>query len=414
MRANVVKELNSEIRKPKILMLLLEYHPIFTGHGIYLQNLIKRIKNLDCEVSVLTGNYYRLPTYEIIDGIEIFRFNFSQKEPLWEIKLSLRVMIFLLKNLRCFDILHIHGHLDIYGLLTLFSKIFRKHIITQMVLLGTDDPLSLSKAYKFMKIRFLILSLMDRFLCISKAIGKSYYQAGLPMKKLKYIPQGVDIEKFYPPKQAEKQQLKKKLGLSDFNKIIIFVGTIIKRKGVDLLINSWVLAQEYHPDALLLLVGLDKFGKKNVNKNELDSFVDKIKGIINKNKSNVLFTGRVNNVEEYLKCADILVLPSRKEGFGNVILEAMACGLPAIVTYMDGVSSETVLPGYNGFIVHNERELSDIIHNLLADISLAKKLGKNARSSVLKRFALEDIAKQYVEVYRSLIRNLHNNAIHYG
>jgi len=384
-------------------MLILEYFPIFSGHGVYLQHLIKELQRQNCEVSILTADFYELPQHEIIDGINVYRFNFSPHEKRWELKLALKVAAFLINNLQKYDILHIHGHLDIYGLFTIFNKLVRKHTVTQMVLLGADDPLSLLKSYKFMSLRFKVLALMDQFLCISKAIADSYQEAGLPMRKLTYIPQGVDINKFHTPTDQEKQRLKEKLGLAEYDKIVIFIGAIVKRKGVDLLVEAWTEVQEQHPDACLLLVGEDSFGEKDVNKDKLQNYVKNLKKIIAKNDSKIIFTGIKNNVEEYLQCSNIFVLPSRKEGFGNVILEAMACGLPVVVTYMDGVSSETVTPDLNGYIVHNVRELSDSMLKLWDDTSLAKQMGREGRQIAIEDFSLTKIAKQYVNQYKRIL-----------
>ena len=383
-------------------MLILEYFPIFSGHGVYLQHLIKELQRQNCKVSILTADFYELPQHEIIDGINVYRFNFSPHKKRWELKLAFRVIAFLLRNLKHYDILHIHGHLDIYGLFTIFNKLVRKHTVTQMVLLGADDPLSLLKSYKFMSLRFKVLSLMDQFLCISKAIADSYQEAGLPMRKLTYIPQGVDIDKFHPPTDQEKQRLKEKLGLAGYDKIVIFIGAIVERKGVDLLVEAWTKVQEQHPDACLLLVGEDSFGEKDVNKDKLQNYVKSLKKIIAKNDSKVIFTGRKNNVEEYLQSSNLFVLPSRKEGFGNVILEAMACGLPVVVTYMDGVSSETVTPELNGYIVYNVQELSDSIIKLLDDAGLAEQMGQAGRQIACKDFSLTEIAKQYVNLYKQI------------
>jgi glycosyltransferase involved in cell wall biosynthesis len=385
-------------------MLMMEYFPIFSGHGVYLQGLIKKLEKLNCEISILTPNYHEFPNHEIIDGITVNRFEFSIRDKRWELNFTLKVLKYLIKNLNTYDILHINGHLDIYGFFTIFNKIFNKRIISQMVLLGSDDPLTISKQYRYMNIRFKILSLMDQFLCISKALAESYNEAGLPPEKLTYIPQGVDIDRFQPARnEAEKEVLKKKLGLWQYKKIVIFIGAIVKRKGVDILVNAWKKIHKEQPEALLLMIGQDSFTDKDINKEELNKVVFEIKSIVSSNNYNVKFAGQQYNVEEYLKCSDIFVLPSRKEGFGNVILEAMACGLPAVVTYMDGVSKETVTHGDNGFIVNDSDELADAIIKLLADSNLAKHMGKAGEARAVKDFSLPSIAERYFNLYQSLM-----------
>lgn len=392
------------VNNPKVMMLLLEFHPIFTGHGIYLQQLSHYLKKLGCDVSVLAADFHSLPNHEIVNDLNVYRFQFSHNEKYWELKLAWRVINFLFRNRNCYDILHIHGHLDIYGLLTIFNMLLGKHTISQMVLLGADDPMTLMGTYKFMRMRYKVLALMDRFLCISKVLGESYQRAGLPMGKLTYIPQGVDVERFAPViSKEEKETLKKSLYLADFSEIVIFVGAIVERKGVDWLIDAWCSVQKKRPHAWLMLVGQDVFDGNDVNENQLNSFVDTIRKIISENRLNVYFAGKQLGVNKFFQCADVFVLPSRKEGFGNVILEGMACGLPVVVTYMDGVSLETVVPGKNGYIVNNVSELAHSLTTLLSDKSLSVSMGKAGREMAVETFSMNNIAERYAGVYRDIL-----------
>lgn len=390
-------------KNPRIMMLLLEFHPIFTGHGIYLQQLIKHLKRYGCEVSILAADFNALPSHEIVDGVEVFRFRFSHGEKYWELKLALRVMKLLFSHRNRYDVLHINGHLDIYGLLTVFNFLTRKHTITQMVLLGADDPMTIMRTYKFMRLRFRVLSLMDRFFCISRKIGESYQSAGLPMDKLVYIPQGVDTDRFVPVISLEaKNILKEAFGLSKYGKIVAFVGAIVERKGVDFLVDAWINVQKRHPEALLLLVGQNTFDENDINRNLLNAFVSGLKKKIAEKALNVYFAGKRSNVNEYLQCSDVFVLPSRNEGFGNVILEGMATGLPVVVTYMEGVSLETVEHGRNGLIVNTVDELSQSISKLLDDTELSVAMGITGREMAVSRFSMGLIAERYAKVYREI------------
>lgn len=392
--------------KPRLLMLLLEYRPVFTGHGIYLDQLIRELKQLNCEVSILAADFHKFPDCELIDSINVFRFPFSHQEKCWELKLAIRVIRFLHRHHFEYDILHIHGHLDIYGLLTTYNKLMGKHTVSQMVLLGADDPMTLKSIYKLMDMRLKILSMIDRFLCISRALQDSCLRANLSPEKVTYIPQGVDVGRFRPiASLAEKVGLRKKLGLPTSVPIVIFIGAVVERKGVDWLIEAWEGVQRNHPQACLVLVGQYEFDTLDVNQIGLTRFVQRIQSGVKQKRLNVLMPGRCGNVEEYLQCADLFVLPSRKEGFGNVILEAMACGLPVIVTYMDGVAEETVTHGDNGYIAHSVAEIEGWISQLITNWPLAQRLGANGRQKAEEFFALNKIAKRYVSVYHEILRD---------
>ena len=375
---------------------------MFSGHGIYLQRLVKGIQAAGGEVLILTADFFRLPRHEVINGIEIRRFHFDPCMPRWEARFAAGAMAFLAKNLARFDILHIHGYLDVYGMIGIFNKAARKKTITQLVLLGADDPLTIAENYRYGKVRLKLLSLQDRVLVISRAIAASYHQAGLPYEKLVYIPQGVDTDLFRPAGPGEKDALKARLGIGSCPKVVTFVGAVLKRKGVDILVHAWREISRLHPDAVLLIVGPDSFGDDDVSRDQLMNFIHNIKAEVLDGNLNVRFVGRTDKVEEYLKCSDIFVLPSRKEGFGNVILEAMACGIPPVVSYMDGVSSETVKPGIDGLVVNDVYELAGSIDMLLSDLGHARQIGTNARKKAVEYFDLNKIANEYYALYASL------------
>jgi glycosyltransferase involved in cell wall biosynthesis len=390
------------VKKLRILMYLSDYYPVFTGHGIYLTQLMSLLQSDYLQIGILTWDHGKYSKQEIINGFRVNRIASRAGEKAWELKQTLRTISYLYRNLNTFDILHMHGHLDHYGLITLFSKFFRKKIIMQMVLLGSDDPASIRKSYKFVWLRFRLLSLIDKFIYISKPIGQSCLSAGIPISKLTYIPQGVDVLKFSPATPLEKNLLRGALSLSLNAKIVVFVGAVIYRKGIDILLDAWPDVQSQIDNSLLILVGTCKFDDENENKTILNAFVENIKSKIKSENLNVEFIGRSDCVENYLKASDVFVLPSRKEGFGNVIIESMACGIPPVVTYMDGVSHETVIDSENGFIVNNHSELSERIIYLLRDHEKCHKIGLAARAHVLSNFDIKFIANKYLEAYKSV------------
>lgn len=387
------------MKKPRILMLITEYLPIFSGHAIYLQAMLPKFIAEGYAVEILTCDFQRLPPYERIDGIMVHRLPFDPQAPKWELLLTIRILRFLFQHRHEFDVLHFHGHMDYYGALTLFCKCFRKKIIMQMVLMGADDPESLRDKYKFMALRLKILSHIDRFIHISRPLGESCLRAGFSGSRLRYIPQGVDIERFQPLPDADRERLREQLQLDPAGQIVSFVGAIVERKGVDILIAAWSEVQEAFPRAVLILIGPCEFGTDDANARSLQSFVQDIQAQIEDRHLNVAIIGRSSLVPSYLQVSDLFVLPSRKEGFGNVILEAMACGVPPIVAYMDGVALESVTPDETGIIIHSKEELAAAIMTLLHDDGRRAAMGMRARKEVLGRFALDRIARQYLVVY---------------
>lgn len=391
------------MKRTRVLMLITEYLPIFSGHAIYLQAILPKFIEEGYDVEILTCDFQRLKAHEIINGINVYRLSFDPQDPIWEAHLTVRILKFLFQHRNKFDILHFHGHVDYYGALTMFCKCFHKKIIMQMVLMGADDPQSLRDRYKLMGLRLKILSQIDRFIHISRPLGESCLHAGFSASKLRYIPQGVDIGRFQPLPDADRRRLREQLHLDVEGQIVSFVGAVIKRKGVDILIAAWSEVQKVFPRAALVLIGPCEFGTDDANSQSLLAFVRCIQAQIEEQNLNVTMTGRSSLVSSYLQVSDLFVLPSRKEGFGNVILEAMSCGIPPIVSYMDGVALESVIPNETGVIIQSKEELTTAIIDLLEDGNRRKVMGMRARKEVLDRFSLDRIARQYLAVYDELM-----------
>ena len=118
----------------------------------------------------------------------------------------------------------------------------------------------------------------------------------------------------------------------------------------------------------------------------------------------ISFCGAVEDIIPYLQKSALFVLPSLSEGLSNVLLEAMACGLPIVATRVGG-NIDLIRDGENGILVEteNSNQLSEAMKKLLQDKALAKKLGSEARKTVEQRFSLISIADRYLSLYQKLI-----------
>lgn len=381
------------------------YRPYFAGHAIYLERAFKYLAEQEINNIVLTTNYDDFKEMEIIDGIRVHRVRMRRE---WK-KQNLRFTFNALKTLynirKEIDIIHLHGLWDIYGLFTIFAKIFRKKIILHMVLFGSDDPSAIYNSYKLMKWRFKLLALTDAFISISTPISNSYRQTTLPLGKLHQIPQGVDVSEFNPVSEEEKKVIKKELALREDVNIVTFVGAIIKRKGVDTLIDAWLKVDLKLKNVILLLIGPDTFdGFDGSNIQELETYLNSLKMKIQENGLSVKFIGRSDCVQKYLKASEIFVLPSRYEGFPNTIVEAMSTGLPVILTEIQGVAHDFIKDGVEGFIVKDSSELAERIIYLLNNNGKIIEMGRKGRERATTVFAMRNICNQYKTIYQNAFK----------
>jgi len=380
-----------------------EFLPFYTGHGIYLIKLHRYLEKLGYRYTIVTKRLKpELPKSEVVDGIPVERLEVYDAANF--LQFYLKTIAFMIRRRSEYRVIHINSYHDRFLLLLLVAKLMRKKVVVQMALLGTDDPQTFLKTYSLSRLRFAFIKLWtDRFFPISTPIEKSCLDAGVPPRKITKIFQGVDLKRFVPPtNDAAKQDMRRRLGLPESVPLAIFVGAIIERKGVHELLESWVKVQQKIPEATLVLVGPWDWGSENVNMATLNKFVDDLRTIIQRHQLRVVWTGKTDKVEDYMGASDVFVFPSRREGFGNVIIEAMACELPCIVTPMDGVANDTVVPGETGYIVQGNDELAARTIELLLDPATAHRLGTRGREVALQKFDFEAIAPQYARLYDSV------------
>lgn len=193
-----------------------------------------------------------------------------------------------------------------------------------------------------------------------------------------------------------RDDLLKELNLADDVTILLFVGQICHDKGVNELVLATREAQKINNKIVLVLIGTYREGVDELNAATLHEIN---KGI------GIYSLGYKIQTEKYFSAADIFCLPSHREGFGTVILEAAACGLPSIGTRIPGLV-DSIIDGETGVLVelNNISELSSAILNLTHDERLRKNLGLSAKKRAQKDFNSELIAEKQWQEYRQIIK----------
>ena len=219
---------------------------------------------------------------------------------------------------------------------------------------------------------------------------------------IEVIPNGVDTARFRPPASlAERIAIRRQLGIGAHDPVLLFVGPITARKGVDLLLEAWSRIALDWPRAHLLLVG----PRQAENNPQEAAFHRKLNELVEASRApeRIHFLGLVPNVEDYMRAADIFVFTSRREGMPNVVPEAMASGLPVISTPFLGLPAEFGHAGRHYLLAGFDPELlATRITELLADRGARAAIGAAARRWTEDHLAIDRSLDRYVELYREV------------
>ncbi len=242
---------------------------------------------------------------------------------------------------------------------------------------------------------------IDCMIASSSAARDVLRQIGV-RNRIEVIPNGVDLKRFRPADdEQERSALRTSLGIPPGARVIVFVGTINPLKGVDLLLEAWVFLARRFPEAHLYLVGM----RHDLNMPQLRDFKEKLEALVAASQAahRVHFLGYIGNVEDYLRAADIMAFPSRTEGMGNAVLEAMACGVATVLTPYLGLppefgaaESEYLMADYDAGI------LAGAMERLLADAEFRRRIGGNALAWVEQTMDVERVLDRYAALYREV------------
>lgn len=216
------------------------------------------------------------------------------------------------------------------------------------------------------------------------------------------IPHGVDLDRFRPgPDSPGSVAVRRKLGLRSGEEVILFVGPLHQRKGVDILTETWSNVANRRPQAHLVLVG----PAPATSEGESDSFAAEIHSRLaaGPGANRVHFMGRVSNVESFMQAADLFVFPSRREGMPNVVCEAFAAGVATVLAPFLGLPGEFGRAGREYELVpHDAAEWTEAIVTLLSDRTRRARLGAAARSWAERHLDLHVSLDRYAGLCQDL------------
>jgi len=203
---------------------------------------------------------------------------------------------------------------------------------------------------------------------------------------------GVNVDRFRP-NPALREYIRHELQIPLNAILLIFVGRLVADKGIGELVKAYQEVHKSDHRLWLLLVGPDEEGEIRSSLNSLGDASNQVRRI-----------NYTNMPEQYLAAADFLCLPSHREGFGSVIIEAAAVGIPSIGSQIYGIS-DAIIDGQTGllFEVKSISQLRNQIQILLDNSTLRKSLGSNARKNVEHHFEAAQVVAAYAEYINHLL-----------
>lgn len=297
------------------------------------------------------------------------------------------------------DVFHVNGLFDHYSVLASF--IFKKpYILSMQGSLMQDawnlDPTKKLKKNIFMRVvgeRILRNASAVRVMSNVERAGLAYFSHEC-MGKVHVIPNGIDLAEIDSWLSAD---FSGKVCDSLKNKrYILFLGRIHPIKGLDRLLQAFSILSASEKEIQLVLAGPDSYGYKS----QLSAMARQL-GI----ESRVVFPGLLSAQEklQVLKNALAFVLPSYSESFGMAVVEAMACGVPVLISSGVGISAE-ILDAGAGLVVNGApQEISVALHSLISNTELSRKCSLCGRKLVEEKFEVGTVAKSMAQLYRSVL-----------
>lgn len=221
-----------------------------------------------------------------------------------------------------------------------------------------------------------------------------------PRARLRYLGNGIDVERFVPPSAEQRSQARASLGISEQDQVVGMVGRLVREKGVlEFLAAAHQVAKRL-PKTTFLVVGPTDTAKDDavLESDVRDASVD----------GRVRFLGQRDDLPTLYWAMDILVQPSHREGFPRVPMEASASAVPVIATDIRGCR-EAVHEGLNGRLVpvRDASALADALHRLLNDSEARVALGRGGREVALRDFDQREVFARVQETYTTLSASRH-------
>jgi glycosyltransferase involved in cell wall biosynthesis len=377
----------------KVLQVSPYFYPYVGGQERYVYELSRKLIEYGHEVTIFTSNFPKGKTFEVIDGIRVRRFRIFGRPLRNPIVPSL--LFSIIREIEDFDVIHAHNE---HGFSTLICTLVKTVKGKKPLIITCHGQLKFNTALKdFIERMYsrslgvMIFKSADVIIALSPSDKRYILSFGVNEGKVRVIPNAINLQKLLAFKRSD-LALFREIGFEG-KRLVLFVGPIIKRKGVDVLLKAIPKVVKEHKDVRFVFTGDGDFKEKAFEIAKRENIEDFI-----------CFTGRLTEKELYniYQLSELIVLPSISEGVPTSILEAFAFSKPVVSTKIPGIYdyfnevAYLINPG-------SVDELSSAIITLLEDRKLAKCMGEKGRELISKNFTWDTIVMKILEIYREVL-----------
>jgi glycosyltransferase involved in cell wall biosynthesis len=399
----------------RILFLTESFHPVLGGGETHIRALGAHLVKGGVPATVVTRRGdARWASVETVDGIRVIRVAPAGPGRTGKYLMVPAALRALWRQRRAYDVLVVRGTrvLGLPGLVA--GRLLGKPVVLQAEINGEMSGEAFTWGTGFERgpvagllrglvaLRNLLMRDADAFVAMSRAIHAEFEAAGVAAERIAHLPHGIDTSRFRPASATERGETRARLGLPENARIVCYTGRLLRGKGLDTLVEAFARVADADAAAHLVLVGSGEGQALSVEADLLARVRDH--GL----RERVTFAGRVLAVEDYLRASDVFAFPSLFEALGISLIEAAACGLPAVGSRTGGIV-DVIEEGETGLLVEpgDAGQLTEALRVLLADEELRMRMGRQAARVARSRFDFADSAVRY----RCLFAELQKRAV---